>query len=96
MYEYEPVVERAVPSVKSRDGTGGAYDLKGCDTVYMKIFNETLMRLMAAGFFLGLFLHMPMMDNLFIDLTRANPEIVTFFQISSLIGAVAAILGGGE
>lgn len=60
----------------------------------MKIFNQTLIRLMAAAFFLGLFLHLPNMNNLLIDLTTADPEIIAFFQIGSLIGAVAALLGG--
>lgn len=49
---------------------------------------------MAAAFFLGLFLHLPNMNNLLIDLTTADPEIIAFFQIGSLIGAVAALLGG--
>lgn len=62
----------------------------------MKILNQTLMRLMVAGFFLGLFLHLPGMDNMFLSLENANPEVIAFFQISALIGAVAAIIGGAE
>lgn len=60
----------------------------------MKVFNQTLLRLMAAAFFLGLFLHFPFMDNMLLDLTESDPEVVAFFQISSLIGVAAAILGG--
>lgn len=60
----------------------------------MRIFNETLVRLMAAGFFLGLFLHLPAMDNMLLSLQNADPEVIAFFQISALIGAVAAIIGG--
>ncbi len=60
----------------------------------MKTLNDTLVRLMAAAFFLGLFMHFPAMDNMFLDLTVADPEVITFFQIGALIGAVAALLGG--
>lgn len=60
----------------------------------MRILNDTLVRLMAAGFFLGLFLHLPSMNNMLLNLTVADPEVIAFFQISALIGAVAAIIGG--
>lgn len=60
----------------------------------MKMFNDTLTRLMATAFFLGLFLHFPAMDNMLLDLTAADPEIITFFQIGALIGAVSTLIGG--
>jgi hypothetical protein len=62
----------------------------------MKMFNETLTRLMLACMFLGLFLYMPRADTLLIDLTTADPATVAFFQIGALAGFFASIFGGGS
>ena len=62
----------------------------------MKLFNDSLKRLMLAAFFLGLFLQFPVMDNMILDLTDSDPVIITFFQLSALIGSVAVLFGGGN
>jgi len=62
----------------------------------MKIFNETLTRLMLASLFLGLFLYIPQMDTILLDLTNADPSAVAFFQIGALAGTLASLLGGGN
>lgn len=62
----------------------------------MRIFNETLTRLMLASMFLGLFLYLPQMDTLLLDLTVADPEAIAFFQIGALAGMLASLFGGGE
>ena len=62
----------------------------------MKLFNDSLKRLMLAAFFLGLFLQFAVMDNMILDLTDSDPVIITFFQLSALIGSVAVLFGGGN
>lgn len=56
--------------------------------------NALLKKLALTAFFLGLFLYLPSMDTILLDLTDADPVIVAFFQIGALAGAAATLLGG--
>lgn len=62
----------------------------------MKLLNDTLARLMLASLFFGLFLYIPQIDTMLIDLSNAEPAAVAFFQIGALAGVLASLFGGGN